>query len=117
MVSGNVVAGLPCADVRLAEVYARAPLHGGARRLAALAADPGAVLVVSSAETLGLLEARALIAAAPRARDVRARPIIVSSPRLGDLATRAGFLDVRIAEGPTPEALVAAASRAWPLQS
>jgi hypothetical protein len=47
---------------------------------------------------------------------LRVRPVVVSSARLGTQAARAGFVRVVVAEGPTPSALVAAASRIPPLQ-
>ena len=104
------------AEVRVAEVYRRVNFRGGARRLAAFADDAGAVLVASSAEAFGLLEARFPDATSARGRALRARPGVVSSPRLEALAARAGFLRVLVAEGPTPAALVAAASRAPAVQ-
>ena len=99
------------AEVRVAEVYQRADLRGEARRLAAFADDPGAVLVASSAEAFGRLEALLPDASSVRGRALRARPVVVSSPRLAALAAHAGFVRVLAAEGPTPSALVAAASR------
>lgn len=104
------------AELRVAEVYRRADLPGGARRLAAFADDAGAVLVASSAEAFGLLEARLSDATSPRGRALRARPVVVSSPRLAALAAHAGFLQVLVADGPTPAALVAAALRVRPVQ-
>lgn len=104
------------AEVRVAEIYSRADLRGGARRLAQWSADDGAVLLVSSAEAFGLLEASLPDAASPRGRTLRVRPVVVSSERLGGRVTRAGFLDVVVADGPTPAALVAAASRKAPVQ-
>jgi len=99
------------AEVRVAEVYQRADLQGGARRLAAFADDPGAVLVASSAEAFGRLEALVPEASSVRGRALRLRPVVVSSPRLAALADHAGFVRVVVAEGPTPAALIAAASR------
>jgi len=99
------------AEVRVAEVYQRADLRGEARRLAAFADDPGAVLVASSAEAFGRLEALLPDASSVRGRALRARPVVVSSPRLAALAAHAGFVRVVVAAGPTPSALVAAASR------
>ncbi|WP_397607951.1 uroporphyrinogen-III synthase [Silanimonas sp.] len=104
------------AEVRVAEVYQRADLRGGARRLAAFADDPGAVLVASSAEAFGLLETLLPDATSLRGRALRARPVVVSSERLGAQAGRAGFVRVVVADGPTPSALVAAASRVPPVQ-
>jgi uroporphyrinogen-III synthase len=69
------------------------------------------VLVASSAEAFGRLEALLPDASSVRGRALRARPVVVSSPRLGTQAARAGFVRVVVAEGPTPSALVAAASR------
>jgi len=103
-------------DVRVAEVYRRAPTTGGARRFAAFAADAGAVLVASSAEAMALLQARLPAAASPRGRELRRRPVVVSSARLAAQAASAGFSLVLVAEGPTPAALVAAASRAPTVQ-
>jgi uroporphyrinogen-III synthase len=104
------------AEVRVAEVYRRANLRGGARRLAEFRDDAGAVLLASSAEAFARLEAALPDAASARGRALRARPMVVSSPRLATLAARAGFLRVLIADGPTPAALVAAASRVAPVQ-
>ena len=103
-------------EVRVAEVYRRTALRGGARHLAAFVDDAGAVLVASSAEALGLLEARLPDADSAAGRALRTRPVVVSSPRLAALAARAGFLRVLVADGPTPAALVAAASRVPPVQ-
>jgi uroporphyrinogen-III synthase len=99
------------AEVRVAEVYQRNDLRGGARRLSAFAGDPGAVLVASSAEAFSRLEALLPGASTARGCALRARPVVVSSARLGTQAARAGFVRVVVAEGPTPAALVAAASR------
>ncbi len=102
----------PC----VAEVYARSPLRGGARRLAGFIADEGGLLLASSAEALTLLVARLPAAERGAGRRVRARTVVVSSARLAALAAQAGFAHVVVADGPTPAALVAAASRASPLQ-
>jgi uroporphyrinogen-III synthase len=104
------------AEVRVAEVYQRADLRGRARRLAAFADDPSALLVASSAEAFGRLEMLLPDASSVRGRTLRVRPVVVSSARLGTQAARAGFVRVVVAEGPTPSALVAAASRIPPLQ-
>jgi|JI8StandDraft_2_1071088.scaffolds.fasta_scaffold28586_4 uroporphyrinogen-III synthase len=104
------------AEVRVAEVYARAVLRGGARRLADWMADAGAVLLASSGEAFALLEAALPDPASVRGCTARARPVVVSSGRLGERALRAGFPRVLVADGPTPAALVAAASRIPPVQ-
>jgi uroporphyrinogen-III synthase len=104
------------AVLRVAEVYARAPLRGGARRVAAFAADASGVLVASSAEALSLLLARLPPADTAIGARLRRRPVVVSSERLGTLLAEAGFRGIRVADGPSPAALIAAAARASPLQ-
>jgi len=100
----------------VAEVYARRGLHGGTRRLAAFVADGGAVLVVSSAEALALLCRRLPAAGSSRGDAVRARPVVLSSARLAERAAAEGFRDRRVATGPSPASLVAAALTPTDLQ-
>lgn len=102
--------------VRVAEVYARARLFGGARRLSDWMADAEGVLLASSAEAFSLLASAIPAASSPRACSARERPVVVSSARLAERVVAAGFHRVVVAEGPTPVALVAAASRIPPLQ-
>lgn len=104
------------AAVRVAEVYSRAALHGGARRLAAWVADDGAVLLASSAEAFDRLLSAIPGAGFSRGFALRVRPLVVSSARLGERAARAGFLSVVVADSPAPTALIAAASRVAPVQ-
>lgn len=104
------------ATLRVAEVYAREPMRGGARRRAAFIADDTAVLLASSAEAFARLVAALPAPGTATGRRVRARPVAVSSARLAEQAGQAGFEHVVVAAGPTPAALVAAASRASPLQ-
>jgi uroporphyrinogen-III synthase len=99
------------AVLRIAEVYARSPLRGGARRCAAFVADAKAMLVVSSADAFAQLLARLPAPHQDGGRRLRNRPVIVSSERLAERARDAAFADVWVAEGPAPTALVAAASR------
>ena len=100
----------------VAEVYARCMQRGGARRLAAFVDDQGAVLLASSAEALALLCRRLPAAGSPRGDAVRARPLVLSSPRLAERAAAEGFRDRRVARGPSPAALVAAALTPTDLQ-
>lgn len=102
--------------VRVAEVYARAALHGGARRLADWMADAEGVLLVSSAEAFARLASAIPAASSPQGHAARGRPVVVSSARLAERVVAAGFHRVAVADGPTPAALVAAASRIPPLQ-
>lgn len=97
------------ARIALAAVYARCPQRGGARLLADFVHDSGAVLLASSAEAFGLLCARLPAATTPRGRALRSRLLVVGSERLADAAAAAGFRQVRVARGPVPAALVAAA--------
>jgi len=104
------------AEVRVAEVYRRVDQRGGARHLAAFARDAGGVLVASSAEAFDRL--LSVLPAPPSRRGLalRSRPVVVSSRRLAERAASAGFTAVLVADGPTPAALVAAASRIPPVQ-
>jgi uroporphyrinogen-III synthase len=104
------------ARLQVAEVYARAPLRGGARRRAAFIADADGVLLVSSLEALGLLLAHLPDANTRNGERLRRRPLVASSARLAAMASTAGFARVITAEGPTPTALVAAVVRAAPVQ-
>jgi uroporphyrinogen-III synthase len=103
--------------VRTAEVYERRGLRGAARRVAEFAADPGAMLLASSAEAFALLLARLPAASTARGEALRRRPVVVSSARLAAIAHDAGFRRVLQARGPTPGALVEAASTAAPYTS
>lgn len=96
------------AALRIAEVYARAKLRGGARRLADFIADERGVLLASSAEALALLLTRLPATGTPAGDRVRRRAVVVSSARLAALAADAGFTRVIRADGPTPAAFVAA---------
>lgn len=104
------------AVVHVAEVYSRAASRGGARRLADWAHDAGAVLLASSAEAFDRLVLALPAATSERGHAMRTRPVVVSSGRLAERAGKAGFRRVVVAEGPTPMALVAAASRIPPVQ-
>ena len=104
------------ATLRVAEVYARRALRGGARRLAAFVADERGVLLASSAEAFGLLNARLPAAHTAAGDRARRRAVVVSSERLAAIAADAGFLHILRADAPTPAALIAAAARVAPLQ-
>ncbi len=108
---GLLEQGLLARGARLvrADVYARWPLHGGARSLAALADDDHALLLVTSAEALGLLVSRLGRLAPARSTALCRHRVIAGSARLAEQARRAGFPDVIEAAGPTPAALVDAA--------
>lgn len=93
------------ARLQLAEVYARRPLPGGARRLAALLARP-APLATSSAEALHALHVLVVRRGEPARQALLARPLVVSSARLAASAAALGFADVHRATGPDPAALV-----------
>jgi uroporphyrinogen-III synthase len=101
------------ARLRVAEVYRRRALHGGARRIAALLASP-APLAVSSGEALERLHGLVVVRGEFARRRFVARPLVVSSGRLAARAAALGFEDVRLAAGPDTgaivHALVAAAS-------
>ncbi|MFN7519318.1 MAG: uroporphyrinogen-III synthase [Lysobacteraceae bacterium] len=94
--------------VHEAEVYERRPMPGGARRLAAFAADLDGILLATSGEALARLARR--LPAGGRDR----RTIVVPGPRLAALAREAGFGEVRESGSPRPAALIAAACAAKP---
>lgn len=97
------------AQLRVAEVYERQALHGGARRLADFIDSDQGVLLASSSEALGLLLGHLPPAESRRGRRLRDRPAVASSVRLATLLRAEGFRDVRLAAAPTPAALVQAA--------
>lgn len=90
--------------LRLAEVYARRSLHGGARQRAAFIRDPAAVLLLSSREAFDVLIHRL-----PKHRWPTQRPLIASSARLAEHAAASGFLRCQVATSARPDDLVAAA--------
>lgn len=96
------------AQVLRADVYARVPTTPGAAVLARLRAIDGPlVLPVSSGEAL-----QRILAAVPEdvAARLRAARVIAASARLAALARDAGCGDVRVAAGPRPAQLLAAAA-------
>ncbi|MFZ5636370.1 MAG: uroporphyrinogen-III synthase [Pseudomonadota bacterium] len=95
------------AEVLRADVYAREPVPPTPVALARLRAHAGSLLLpVSSGEAL--LTAIAAVPADIAARLREAR-VLAASARLAELAREAGFRDVRIAGGPRPAQLLAAA--------
>ncbi len=96
------------AQVRRADVYRRVPLPPSPRTLARLRAlDAPAVLVASSGEAL---ERTMQALPADLAARLRAGPLVVASARLAERARALGFADIRLARGPRPADLVAAAA-------
>lgn len=96
------------AQVRRADVYRRLPLPPSPRTLARLRAlDAPAVLVASSGEAL---ERTMQALPADLAARLRAGPLVVASARLAERARTLGFADIRLARGPRPADLVAAAA-------
>jgi uroporphyrinogen-III synthase len=96
------------AQVRRADVYRRLPLPPSPRTLARLRAlDAPAVLVASSGEAL---ERTMQALPADLAARLRAGPLVVASARLAERARALGFADIRLARGPRPADLVAAAA-------
>ncbi|MBS3959152.1 MAG: uroporphyrinogen-III synthase [Xanthomonadaceae bacterium] len=104
---GLIAATLAARGVRLhlAMVYERRPLHGGARRLAAFAADPGAPLLLSSGEALDRLLERLGPAASVH---LGARLLVVPSERLAERLRALGLREPRVAADPRPAALLTA---------
>src|SRR5690606_8105298 len=103
------------AEVLRADVYDRVPLAPSPRAAAALEAlRVPAVLLLSSAGALGqvagTLPPRALAA-------LHGCAVVAASGRLAALALEQGFGEVRRADGPRPEQLVAAAAACVPLAS
>jgi uroporphyrinogen-III synthase len=96
------------ARVLRADVYDRVPLAPAARTLATLrTAGAGGVLAASSS---GALE-QALAALPPElAQRLRGLPLVVASERGAAHARALGFTRIGLAQGPGPEALVAAAA-------
>lgn len=95
------------ARVVRADVYAREPIAPGARTLAALRASPQGWLVpVSSAEAL-----ERTLAALPDdlGARLRAATVLAASERIATIARALGCSDIRIAPGPRPAQLLAAA--------
>lgn len=97
------------AALRVADVYERRPVRGGARARAALLADRSGVLLASSAESIALLLERLPGRASRSGLALRARGVVASSARLAGHLRAAGFATVVEAESARPEALVAAA--------
>jgi uroporphyrinogen-III synthase len=91
-------------QLRLAEVYARRSLHGGARQRAAFTRDPAAVLLVSSREAFD-----ALLSRLPKHQWPTPRALVASSARLAEYAAGAGFSHCFVAASPRPNELIAAA--------
>ena len=102
------------ADLRVAEIYARVALHGGARRIADFIDDASGVLLVSSAEALDRLLARLPPATTARGLALRRRLAVASSARLVQRLGGAGFASVVQAAGPRPAQLVEAACTPHP---
>lgn len=95
------------ARVVRADVYVREPIAPGARTLAALRASPQGWLVpVSSAEAL-----ERTLAALPDdlGARLRAATVLAASERIATIARALGCSDIRIAQGPRPAQLLAAA--------
>ena len=95
------------ARVLRANVYAREPMPPSARTLATLRATTAGWLVpVSSAEAL-----ERTLAALPDdlAARLRAATVLAASERIASIARTLGFADIRIAGGPRPAQLLAAA--------
>jgi uroporphyrinogen-III synthase len=96
------------ARVLRAEVYAREPVAPSARAQAELAtlAAPAAVLLSSGEALRRVLDALP----APLAQRLRGTTAVAASGRLAALAREQGFAAVALADGPRPQALVAAAA-------
>lgn len=98
------------AQLLRADVYDRVPLAVSPATLARLQALPGpTVLAVSSGEALELI--------LPQLPDMllqrwRHAPLVTASERLAQLATVQGFVQTRVAAGPMPAQLAAAAHAA-----
>lgn len=102
------VLALRGARILRADVYAREPVPPAAAAVERLLAAQGELLLpLTSGEALQ----RTLAALPPAAADrLRSARVVAASERLAGLAADRGFADVRVAPGPQPAALLAAAA-------
>ncbi|TXH69323.1 MAG: uroporphyrinogen-III synthase [Lysobacteraceae bacterium] len=95
------------AELLRADVYERVPLRLSTTMIARLRASPDPwLLPVSSGEALQRVLAQAPPDLARRLRDAR---VLAASARIAEIARACGCRDVRIAPGPAPRQLLAAA--------